>query len=466
MSDIWKKFSYENINKYLTYVLVLLLIWGSIWSLRGEDALPPNGYLFNILLLFVVSYLSGELIKCVGLPPLLAMLITGFIIGNVFELNLDKKLSAILRSTALVIILLRAGLGLDPKAIVKLSTVCVRLSFIPCLVETLTVAVASHLLLGFPIVWGALLGFVLAAVSPAVVVPGLILLQEKGFGVDKGVPTLVIAAASIDDVLAITGFGLCIALVFDSKSSLLWNIMRGPVEVVVGVALGALIGFILWYIPSGKTSNNQRLLILLLSGIFSLFGSLAIDMGGAGPLACLVVSFVAALKWRQHEDITKPIQRYLKTFWLIFQPLLFALIGTEVKLSNIKPDAIGWALMTLALGLTTRIATAMTVVFGGELNLKEKLFIGLAWLPKATVQAAVGPIALDMARDKNDQKSIELANLVLTIAVLAIVITAPIGAIAIAILGPKCLNKQQKQDYIECKDNAEETQPMSEMVSP
>ena len=359
--------------------------------------------------------------------------------GNAFEINLNEKLSSVLRSIALVIILLRAGMELDPKAVLKLSTVCLRLSFTPLIIEAVAVAFVSHLLLDFPIKWGFLLGFVLGAVSPAVVVPGMISLQEKGYGVDKSVPTLVIAAASIDDVMAITGFGLCLG--FDTNSSIVWSIFKGPVEALAGVAFGTFIGIILWFIPPNKDSIHQKFTVLLLAACFAQFGSAALDMGGAGPLACLFITFVAAIKWRKTPEITEKLQKYLETFWLIFQPFMFALIGIEVKLSGIKGSAIGWVLLTLAITQVLRTVSAIAVVFGANLNLREKVFIGMAWSPKATVQAAIGSIALDMARERNDAKSIELATLVLTIAVISILVTAPLGAVVISVLGPKFLTK-------------------------
>ncbi len=156
---------------------------------------------------------------------------------------------------------------------------------------------------------------------------------------------------------------------------------------------------------------------------------------------------MAALKWRSTK-FEEQIQNNLKVFWLIFQPFLFALIGAEVKVSDITGNAIGLALLSLLIGLTIRMITSALVVFGADLNLKEKLFISLAWLPKATVQAAIGPIALDFVQEEN-LKDKELATLVLTIAVLSILITAPLGAIAIAITGPKLLNKSQISEVIQ-----------------
>ncbi len=158
---------------------------------------------------------------------------------------------------------------------------------------------------------------------------------------------------------------------------------------------------------------------------------------------------MAALKWRSTQ-FNEQIQNNLKVFWLIFQPFLFALIGAEVKVSNMNGNAIGLALLSLLISLTIRMITSALVVFGADLNLKEKLFISLAWLPKATVQAAIGPIALDFARERENPRDKELASLVLTIAVLSILITAPLGAIAISTTGPKLLNKKQNSEVTQC----------------
>ena len=340
MTNLLEKLFNEDMYKYLTYILLIIVFWGTLWAILGKDAIPPNGYIFNLLLLFIISYLMGSVMALISLPPLLGMLISGIFISNIFEFNLNKRLSSILRSTALVIILLRAGLGLDSKAIQKLFGVCLRLSLIPCLIESTVIAIVSYFLLDLSLVWSFLLAFVLTAVSPAVVVPQLIKLQEEGYGVDKGLPTLVIASSSVDNVMAITGFGLCLGLVFDTHSSLVWNIFKGPVQTLIGVVLGILIGLVLWFIPPKQESNLQRLSLLLLYGMFFIFGGLSLGLGGAGPLACLVTPFVAALKWRQN-DRNEPIVQNLKIFWIIFETLLFSLIGTEVRLYDFKAETIG-----------------------------------------------------------------------------------------------------------------------------
>ena len=440
------------INNYLTAFITVLLIWSILWSTVGEEALPPNGSLFSLLLLFVVSYICGQLVSVLRLPPLLGMLMTGFAFGNAYDLNLNLKLSSILRSISLVVILLRAGLGLDPKVIRRLSGVCLRLSLIPCTFEAITLCVSTYLLIGFPIKWGFLLGFVLSGVSSAVVVPDMIVLQEKQLGTNKGIPTLLMASASVDNVMAITGFGVCLGLVFDSSSSLIWNIFKGPVEALTGILIGSVFGLILWYIPNKNDSNTEenepnftRFTLLLLFGMFAVLVSTSLDFGGAGPLGCLVLSFTASLKWR-NRGLDEPIREVLKYFWFIFEPLLFVLIGTEVKISDLRGNAIGFAILSLFIGLIIRFLISTVIVFGAKLNIKEKLFIGLSWIPKATVQAAIGPIALDMARQRNDPELEELAKFVLTIAVLSIIITAPLGAIAISMTANKFLSKNNTLD--------------------
>ncbi|KAI8793850.1 mitochondrial sodium/hydrogen exchanger 9B2, partial [Biomphalaria glabrata] len=147
---------------------------------------------------------------------------------------------------ALTVILTRAGLGLDPKALRRLSFVVLRLAFLPCLTETIIDGIASHLILGFPWQWAFMLGFVIAAVSPAVVVPSLISIGERRFGIDKGIPTLVIAAASLDDILAITGFGVLLGITF-STGDIAWTLSKGPLEVVLGTVYGIIGGIILWF---------------------------------------------------------------------------------------------------------------------------------------------------------------------------------------------------------------------------
>jgi NhaP-type Na+/H+ or K+/H+ antiporter len=291
-----------------------------------------------------------------------------------------------------------------------------------------------------------MLGFVLGAVSPAVVVPSVLSLHARGYGVDKGISTLIIAASSIDDVIAITGFGVVLGIAF-SKGELVWTIVKGPLEAVIGIFYGFVIGIVLWYIPHQKHNKKTfyRFLLLLSCGTFAAFGSRKLHIGGAGPLAVLTLAFVAALQWRKEsgvEGVEVKVSALVGQVWSVFQPLLFGLIGAEVSLDLLEASTIGLGFAVLCVSLVTRLIASFIVAFGIGLTLREQFFVPLAWLPKATVQAAIGSVALDMARGGTaDSEEVSLGRKLLTIAVLSIVLTAPLGAVAISLSGPRLLHK-------------------------
>lgn len=236
----------EKSSLKVCHLVIVVLFWSLLWPLYGQQTLPPNGHLFNLFLLYVFSCVCAQIVGLCRCPPLLGSLIFGFVFSNFLGLTLNPQLTAILRSTGLVIISLLAGLELDPKVVRKMSLVCLRMAVVPCVVEVLAVVVVSYFLMDFSLKWGFLLGFVLAAASPAIVVPGMLSLQKKQLGTDKGIPTLVIAAASVDDILAITGFGVCLGQVFNTGDSMVWTILKGPLEAVAGVVLATVVGIGLW----------------------------------------------------------------------------------------------------------------------------------------------------------------------------------------------------------------------------
>merc|ERR1719270_2223327 len=397
--------------------------------------------------------------------------------------RLDSNWPSVIRSTALVVILIRAGLGLDPEKLKKLSLMVFRLAFLPCLMESCVVAVASRFILGLPWLWGFMLGFVLSAVSPAVVVPCLLSLQSRGLGVDKGIPTLVIAAASVDDVLAISCFTILLGVTFNPSDNIALSILQGPLEALAGIAFGLGWGALVIILPpQPKPSTLLRLLLLGGGALVALFGCDLVGLPGAGALAVLVMAFMAGLGWRrQGWTDSNPVSLTLASLWFVFQSLLFSFIGTEIRVDALDLATVGWGVLVLLLGLSLRLVTSYLAVMGGGLTTSEQLFVALAWLPKATVQAAIGPLALDKAKEalveagfncttlpslinssngttrspiplgpREDEvvddmlklcNMVEYGEKVLTIAVLVILITAPIGAIAIMTAGPKCLTQ-------------------------
>jgi len=379
--------------------------------------------------------------------------------------DLDPFISRTLRSICLTVILLMAGLELDPKQLLKLSGVVVRATFIPCLTEAVAVAVLSNLLLGFPWTVGFMLGFILAAVSPAVIIPCLMSLSSRGYGVAKGVPTLVIAACAADDVVAISGFGIFLGVTFSVGAPLWKLILHGPIEVIIGVSFGVFWGILAQWIPNKDHRHVAffRWLILFGGGLIALFGAHLIHYDGAGGLATIIMAFVASMQWRKegwgdHNPVTKTFQR----MWIILQPVIFALIGTEIQIDKINFATLGYSILVLVIALVIRMIGTYTAVLGAGLNTKEKIFMAFAWLPKATVQAALGPIFLDnVLRFKESDFDrlgdrdvwIGMGNDILTLAVLSILITAPLGAVSILALGPRLL---ERDENFKAGDDSEE----------
>ncbi|XP_035849778.1 sodium/hydrogen exchanger 9B2-like isoform X1 [Sander lucioperca] len=444
------------LNLLITKVCLFSLLFGVVWAITGHECLP-GGNLFGIVVLFICSVLGGKLVGMIQLPtlppfpPLLGMLLAGLLLRNVPYVTdavyIDTHWSAALRNIALSIILTRAGLGLDPTALRRLKAVCVRLAVGPCVLEASVVAVVSHFLLGLPWIWCFIQGFVLAAVSPAVVVPSMLLLQREGFGVEKGIPTLLLAAGSFDAILAITGFSTCLGVAFSTGSTWM-NILKGLLEVVGGVVAGLILGLFLCCVPGNDQEDLvlRRTLMLLGLSIFSVFFSHVIGFSGAGSLSTLVLSFLAALGWKTDKA---PVAAMVGRSWDVFQPLLFGLIGAEITIKSLSPSTVGLGLACISIGLVIRLLVTFLLVHFGGFNLKEKFFISVAWLPKATVQAAIGSKALDLAREEGDETLIKFGLTVLTLAVIAILTTAPIGALGIGLAGPRLLARQVEADDAE-----------------
>ncbi|KAK7929220.1 hypothetical protein WMY93_005615 [Mugilogobius chulae] len=433
----------------VTKVLLAGVLFGVVWSITEEECLP-GGNLFGITTIFLCALIGGKLVELIRLPglppfpPLLGMLLMGFLLRNIPYVNegvngVDYKWSAALRNIALAVILARAGLGLDPSALKKLKSVCLRVSVGPCMIEACTVALVSHFLMKLPWVWGFILGFVLGAVSPAVVVPSMLLLQKDGYGVDQGIPTLLMAAGSFDDILAITGFTTCLGMAFATGSTW-YNLLRGVLEVAGGTVAGILLGFLVQYFPSVDQKHvvMKRSFLVLGLSIFSVFGSAVAGFPGSGGLCTLVLAFLAGIGWGAGKA---HVENVVSWVWEVFQPLLFGLIGAEIRVAALEGHAVGLGIASLLIALLVRVLFTFVCVLCAGFNLREKVFIALAWMPKATVQAAIGSTALDMARTNKNTELEKYGMDVLTVAVLAILLTAPIGALIIGLSGPRLLQK-------------------------
>nr|XP_039324060.1 sodium/hydrogen exchanger 9B1 [Saimiri boliviensis boliviensis] len=395
------------LNVIITNGVILITIWCMTWSILGSEALP-GGNLFGLLIIFYSAIIGGKFVELIRiplvppLPPLLGMLLAGFMIRNVpfisKHVHVDSTLSSVLRNIALTVILIRAGLGLNPQALKQLKGVCFRLAVGPCLIEASAAAVFSHFIMKFPWQWAFLLGFVLGAVSPAVVVPSMLLLQENGYGINKGIPTLLMAASSMDDILAITGFNTCLSIVF-STGSIVHNILSSIRNVSISLLAGTVLGFFLQYFPSEDQEelSLKRGFLVLTMCVSAVLGSQRIGLLGSGGLCTLMLTFIAGTKWSQGK---MKVQKIITNVWDIFQPLLFGLVGAEVSVSSLESNTVGISVATVSLALCVRILITYLLMCFAGFSFKEKIFIAFAWMPKATVQINQAILLLFFLREE------------------------------------------------------------------
>ena len=409
----------------------------------------------SLCLLIMFSSLMGYLFRLVWLPPLLGMMLAGIFYTHVtFKWGtlpaIPRSVSSTLRSIALVVILSRGGLGISPSKLRKRALEIFRLATIPCLGETVVVAVACYFIVGISKdywYWAAMAGCAVAAVSPAVVLPLMLQLQEKGYGIKKGIPTMVIASSSFDDVISISLFFVFLTLAY-STSHLALTILRGPLELCLGLVYGLLVGIVGRYISLGEKQgsvNRNRVMFLLGASLLAIIGSKKImiygsSLGGAGALGVVFSALLCSISWKEEKQ---PVEVSLKIIWQFAQPTLFGVIGYEINFLKEGFDGILIAkvISVILLGLMARSLLAfLSVVCARDLLLREKLFIPIAWLPKATVQAAIGSVALDAATNEDQ---VYYSNIVLYIAVFSILITAPIGAILINLTGTRLIQRDE-----------------------
>ncbi|KAM9238170.1 sodium/hydrogen exchanger 9B2-like [Dugong dugon] len=433
-------------------VTTVFLLWAVVWSVTIGTVLP-GGNSSGIIILWFFAYLGCILfwlIKLPRLPPLPAFLgamLAGFLIRNIPVISdyvqIEHEWSSSVRSIYLSITLVYVGLQLDSEALKKLKGVCGRLAVGPCLAEACASALLAHFLMGLPWQWGFILGFVLGAASPYFVRPSTSLLKEEGHDV-KDVPTLLLEAEDFSDILAITGFNTCLGIAF-STGSTMFNVLRGILEVVTGVATGSLLGAFIYYFPSSdqRVLDWKRIVLVLGFSVLAVFSSVYFDFPGSRGLCTFVMASLAGIGWTRNKA---KVENIIIFACGMFEPLLFGLLGAEVSVASLKRETVGLCVATLGVGVLIRILTVFLMVCSAGFNIKEKIFISFAWLPKATVQALLGSVALDTARSYGDTQLEDYGLVVLTMTFLAILITVPIGYLLISFLGPRLLQKAKRQN--------------------
>ncbi|MDP0493450.1 MAG: cation:proton antiporter [Fusobacterium sp. JB021] len=395
--------------------------------------------LFSFAFFILVAMFLAKVFEKLRLPSLLGMLLTGILLGgysknyfvdilgydylNSFFIS-DKilSISSDLRLCALIIILIRAGLGIDKKVLNRIGKVAIRMASIPCLLEGFTIMIVTHLLLGYNYFISGCLGFIIAAVSPAVVVPEMLELKEKGYGKEKDIPTIILAGASIDDVFAITLFSSFLAMAMGQGVNIYLEVIKIPLSIIIGITLGILAGEILVRIFKKYHTRDTRkaIIFMMIAAVFHELENIKMF-----PIASLLgIMAMGFMILERNPKLAKRLSLKFNKIWVFAEILLFVLIGAAVNVGVIFNSGI-IGVMIIIIGLSGRMLGVGISLIGSNLNNKERVFCGLAYTPKATVQAAIAGIPLMMG--------VPHGETLLAIGVLSIIITVPIGVLGIRI---------------------------------
>ena len=391
--------------------------------------------LLSIALILIVGMSMGWLCQKCKLPSLLGMLATGVILGPYVLNLLDSNILGIsseLRKIALIIILTRAGLGLDLSGLKKIGRPAVLMCFVPASFELLGMILIAPKLMGLSLLEAAIMGAVLAAVSPAVVVPRMVKLMDEGYGVKEGIPQLILAGASVDDVYVIVLFSTFVGMMQGEGASVL-SFVNIPVSIFLGIAIGLLIGFILAYFFK-KVHIRDTSKVLIILSISFLLVVLEDTLTTAITFSALIaIMFIGIGLQRNREVVAKRLSVKYGKLWVAAEVFLFVLVGATVNIGYLGKVGVQ-ALLVIIGALAFRMLGVFVCLLGTNLKGNERLFVMMAYTPKATVQAAIGgiPLALGFA----------CGDTVLTVAVLAIVLTAPLGAFAIDFSYKKLLSRK------------------------
>lgn len=390
--------------------------------------------LLSISLILILGMFMGWICQKIKLPSLLGMLITGIVLGPYVLNLLDDSIlgiSAELRKIALIIILTRAGLGLDLSGLKKIGRPAVLMCFVPASFELIGMILLAPKLMGLTVLEAAIMGAVLAAISPAVVVPRMVKLMDEGYGVNEGIPQLILAGASVDDVYVIVLFSTFVGMMQGEGASIL-KFVNIPISIFLGIAIGLLIGVLLAYFFKKMHIRDTSKVLIILSISFLL---VVMEDKLSTPItfsALIAIMFIGIGLQKKRETVAKRLSVKYGKLWVAAEVFLFVLVGATVNIGYLGKVGVK-ALIVIIGALVFRMFGVFVCLLGTSLKRKERLFTMLAYTPKATVQAAIGGIPLALGFTCGD--------LVLTVAVLAIVLTAPLGAFAIDLSYKKLLNR-------------------------
>ena len=397
--------------------------------------------LTSLALIFLVGLAMAAICQRLKLPRIIGMLLTGILLGP-YALNwLDESILGIssqLRQIALIIILIKAGLSLNLADLKKVGRPAVMMACVPASFEILAYVLFAPAILGVSRVEAAVMGAVLGAVSPAVVVPRMVQLMETQYGTKKSIPQMILAGASCDDIFVIVLFSTFSSMA-QGGSVQVMDFVNIPISIVLGVALGAVAGYLLGgffetaYAHKHYVRNSMKVIVVL--GVAFLLMAIETWAKGIVSISGLlaVVAMACVLKLRSTTFVSKRLSEKFGKLWLAAEVLLFVLVGAAVDIRYTMNAGIV-AVVMIGIALLFRAVGVMLCMVGTQLNVKERLFCIIAYLPKATVQAAIGSVPMAMG--------LSCGQIVLSVAVLAILITAPLGAIGMDASYQKLLEKE------------------------
>ena len=398
--------------------------------------------LTSLALIFLMGLSAAAICGYLHLPRIIGMLFTGIILGpHVLGLLDDKilSISSELRQIALIIILLKAGLSLNLADLKKVGRPAVMMAFVPASFEICGYLLCAPMILGITRIESAVMGAVLAAVSPAVVVPRMVQLMENGYGTEKSIPQMILAGASCDDIFVIVLFST-FAGIAQGGTADFTQFLNIPVSIVLGILLGAAVGYLLSlffetaYAKEHYVRNSMKVIVVLgLSFLLMAVETWAKPYVSVSGLLA-VVSMACVLKMKCPKSVSGRLSEKFGKLWIAAEVVLFVMVGAAVDI-RYTATAGGAAVVMILLALIFRAAGVCVCMAGTALNKKERLFTVIAYLPKATVQAAIGSVPMAMG--------LSCGQIVLSVAVLAILITAPLGAIGMDMTYKKLLKKQE-----------------------
>ena len=393
--------------------------------------------------LIILLGLSGDyLFRHFKLPGLVGMLLVGIFIGP-YVLNLMAPemmtVSGDFRKIALIVILLRAGFELRRDTLNRVGRAAITMSAVPAVFEIVGVTLVAPRLLGMTYLEAAILGAILGAVSPAVVVPLMIDFMDRGRGTKKGIPTLILGASSVDDVFVIVLFTVFLGMYGGGEVNLWARLAEIPLSIVLGIIAGLIPGYLLYHLfTKYDWRPPKRTIVVMGMAIFLTWLEQVLKhwVPVASLLGVMAIGFVILEK---SEPIAHIISQKLKKLWMFAELLLFVLVGAQVNIHVAWKAGLA-GIAVIAVGLLFRSVGTYISLFGTNLSRKEKLFCVVAYIPKATVQAAIGAVPL--------AAGVASGEVILAVAVLSILLTASIGAVGIMILGDRILDREEQSSYL------------------